>query len=45
VLQRMLADPARRSALGAAAAARAAERFSWDRCAARYLALCDAVVA
>lgn len=45
VLQRMLADPARRSALGAAAAARAAEAFSWERCATRYLALCDAVVA
>lgn len=39
VLARLLADPERRRQLGAAAAARAAERFGWDRCAERYLAL------
>ncbi len=33
-------DPTRRTRLRTAAAARAAERFSWDRCARRYLDLC-----
>jgi glycosyltransferase involved in cell wall biosynthesis len=36
----LAADPARRAALGAAARSRAAERYGWDRCAERYLALC-----
>jgi len=35
----MIADPSRRAALGAAAARRAARRYSWDACADRYLAL------
>ncbi len=43
VLTRLIADPARRSALSEAAAARAAERFGWDRCAERYLALISAL--
>lgn len=42
VIAELAADPARRTALGAAAAARAAERFSWDVCADRYVALLEA---
>ena len=36
----LIADPARRAALGARAAEHAAERFSWDACADSYLRLC-----
>jgi glycosyltransferase involved in cell wall biosynthesis len=39
-LDELAADAGRRAALGAAAAARAAERYGWDTCAERYLALC-----
>jgi glycosyltransferase involved in cell wall biosynthesis len=39
----LIADPARRSALGARAAARAAERYSWGACADSYLRLLGAV--
>jgi glycosyltransferase involved in cell wall biosynthesis len=38
----LVASPGRRSELARAAAARAAERYSWDVCAERYLALCRA---
>ena len=39
---RVLIDhPDRRGALGALAGRRAAERFSWDTCADRYLVLCE----
>ena len=38
-LRALVADPARRARLGAAAAERAAARYSWDRCAERYLEL------
>jgi glycosyltransferase involved in cell wall biosynthesis len=41
----LIADPARRVDLGARAAARAAERYSWDACADSYLRLCAAVTA
>ena len=44
-LRALVADPARRARLGAAAAERARERYSWDRCAERYLGLCRAAVA
>lgn len=37
----LIGDPARRAELGARAAARAAERFSWDACADSYLRLCE----
>jgi glycosyltransferase involved in cell wall biosynthesis len=37
VLERLIADPDRRSALAAAERERAAERFSWGTCAERYL--------
>jgi len=37
----LIADPARRTELGARAASRAAERFSWDACADSYLRLCE----
>lgn len=40
----LIADPARRESLGAAASARAAERFSWDACADAYLGLCETVL-
>jgi glycosyltransferase involved in cell wall biosynthesis len=43
VLAGLIADPGRRETLGRAAAARAAERFSWDACAGRYLALCERI--
>jgi glycosyltransferase involved in cell wall biosynthesis len=43
VLDGLIAPPARRAELGARAAARAAERFSWDACAEAYLRLCRAV--
>ncbi len=43
VIDELMNDPARRAALGAVAAERAKERFSWDRCAERYLALISAV--
>ena len=39
-LERLISDPRDRRRLGEAAAARAAERFSWDTCAEAYLALC-----
>jgi glycosyltransferase involved in cell wall biosynthesis len=42
-LGELIDDPARREALGRAGAARAAERFSWARCAERYLALLEAI--
>jgi glycosyltransferase involved in cell wall biosynthesis len=41
-LRALVADPARRVALGARAAARAGARYGWDRCAERYLALLEA---
>jgi glycosyltransferase involved in cell wall biosynthesis len=40
----LVADPARRRHLGARAAARAAERYSWDACADSYLRLCEAAI-
>jgi glycosyltransferase involved in cell wall biosynthesis len=43
-LAALAADPDRRARLGAAAAERARERYSWDRCAERYLALCRLAV-
>ena len=43
VLARITSDPALSMQLGQAAAARAAEQFSWNRCAARYLAIADAI--
>jgi glycosyltransferase involved in cell wall biosynthesis len=43
VLDDLVADRARREDLGRRAAARAAERYSWDACAEAYLRLCDAV--
>ena len=43
VLSRLIADPQRRVRMGVTAQARAAERFGWDRCAERYLALCRAL--
>lgn len=43
VLGELIADPGRRDEMGAAAAARAAERYSWDACAAAYLRLCEIV--
>jgi len=39
----LIDDPARREEIGARAAARAAERYSWDACADSYLRLCAAV--
>jgi glycosyltransferase involved in cell wall biosynthesis len=44
-LRGLIADEGRRAELGAAAAARAAERFSWDACADAYLRLCELVLA
>jgi glycosyltransferase involved in cell wall biosynthesis len=41
VLGALIADPKRRAKLGAQAAARARERFSWDACAEAYLRLCE----
>ena len=43
VLDGLVDDPARRADLGRRAAARAAERYSWDACAEAYLRLCEAV--
>jgi len=43
VLRDLVDDPERRTALGRAAATRAAERFSWDACADRYLELCERI--
>ena len=43
VLDALADDAARREDLGRRAAARAAERYSWDACADAYLRLCDAV--
>ena len=43
-LGELIADPARREDLGARAAARAADRYSWDACADSYLRLCEIVV-
>ncbi len=43
VIDELMGDPARRAALGAAAAERAKERFSWDRCAERYLAIAETI--
>lgn len=42
-LRALIDDPARREALGHAAAVRAAARFSWDVCADRYLELCSRI--
>lgn len=42
-LDALVADPARRAALGAAAAGRAGTHYSWDACAEAYLRLCRAV--
>ena len=39
----LITNPDRRATLGNAARTRAAEHFSWDTCAARYLELCDQV--
>lgn len=39
----LINDPARRDELGVRAAARAAERYSWDACAEAYLRLCAAL--
>jgi glycosyltransferase involved in cell wall biosynthesis len=44
-LAALVADPARRARLGAAAAERARARYSWERCAERYLELCRIAVA
>ncbi len=43
VLGDLIANPHRRDALGERARARAVERFGWDRCAERYLALIETV--
>jgi glycosyltransferase involved in cell wall biosynthesis len=40
----LIADEGRRRELGARAAARAAERYSWDACADAYLRLCSIVL-
>jgi glycosyltransferase involved in cell wall biosynthesis len=37
----LMTDPERRSGLGGMASARAKQHFGWDRCADRYLMLCD----
>lgn len=42
-LMGLVGDDERRSALGRAAQGRATDRFSWDRCAERYLALCERI--
>lgn len=44
VLSALVADPARREALGDAAAIRAAARYSWSVCAERYLRLAAAAI-
>lgn len=44
VLGELIADPARRAELGRRAAARAAERYSWDACAEAYLRLLEEAV-
>ena len=43
-LQSLIDDADHRKALGVAAAKRAAQRFSWSRCAERYLALATELV-
>ena len=43
-LAALIADAPRRRELGTRAAARAAERYSWDACAESYLRLCEALV-
>ena len=45
LLKDLWPDPARRKALGDAARARAAERYSWDEVTSRYLELCEASLA
>jgi glycosyltransferase involved in cell wall biosynthesis len=42
-LRALIDDPERRETLGAAAADRAADRYSWETCADRYLELCERV--
>jgi glycosyltransferase involved in cell wall biosynthesis len=44
-LGELLGNPERRRDLGARAAERARERYSWDACADAYLRLCEAVLA
>ncbi len=44
VLDGLVADPAAREDLGRRAAARAAERYTWDACADSYLRACAAVL-
>ena len=44
VLGRLVADPERRAQLSSLARARAADRFGWDRCADRYMAVIDSLV-
>ncbi|MCU0309046.1 MAG: glycosyltransferase [Thermoleophilia bacterium] len=44
VMGELISDPARRADLGARAVAVAEERYGWDACADRYLALCGAVL-
>jgi glycosyltransferase involved in cell wall biosynthesis len=41
----LMSSPQRRIELGARASVRATERYSWSRCAERYLAICAQVVA
>jgi glycosyltransferase involved in cell wall biosynthesis len=41
-LLRLIEDPALRAAVGAAARQKMVERFTWDRCAERFLAACAA---
>lgn len=43
VIRELVADPDRRATLGERAAQRAAERFSWETCADRYLELCEEI--
>ncbi len=43
VLAALIDDPDRRADLSARAAARAAERFSWDACAERYLEIAESI--
>jgi glycosyltransferase involved in cell wall biosynthesis len=43
VLEELLDDPEYGAQLGVAAAARAADRYSWRRCADQYVELCERV--